>query len=92
MNGFGIGEVTMNERIKELAEQAGIAVWGDAVYMYNPKDTLDSTVMEKFAKLIIQKCFQVCMNEGASYEEKAAGAYQSNLYVTAIKQHFGVEE
>jgi hypothetical protein len=32
------------------------------------------------------------MNEGASYEEKAAGAYQSNLYVTAIKQHFGVEE
>jgi hypothetical protein len=32
------------------------------------------------------------MNEGASYEEKAAGAYQSNLYVTAIKQHFGLEE
>jgi hypothetical protein len=31
------------------------------------------------------------MNEGASYEEKAAGAYQSNLYVTAIKKHFGVK-
>ena len=38
--------------ITELAEQAGIAVWGDAVYMYNPKDTLDSTVMEKFANLV----------------------------------------
>jgi hypothetical protein len=32
------------------------------------------------------------MNEGASYEEKTAGAYQSNLYVTAIKKHFGVKE
>jgi hypothetical protein len=32
------------------------------------------------------------MNEGASYEEKAAGAYQSNLYVTAIKQHFGIKK
>jgi hypothetical protein len=42
----------MNERDKELAEQAGIAVWGDAVYMYDPKDTLDSTVMEKFADLV----------------------------------------
>jgi hypothetical protein len=42
--------------------------------------------------LIIQECFQACINEGASYEEKAAGAYQSNLYVTAIKKHFGVEE
>jgi hypothetical protein len=47
---------------------------------------------EKFAELIVRECFQACMNEGASYEEKAAGAYQSNLYVTAIKKHFGVEE
>jgi hypothetical protein len=48
--------------------------------------------MQKFAELIVKECAQACMNEGASYEEKAAGAYQSNLYVTAIKKHFGVEE
>ena len=45
----------------------------------------------KFAELILQECFQACMNEGASYEEKAAGAYQSNLYVNAIKKHFELE-
>ncbi len=70
----------MNERIKELMEQAGI------------QDNPDQEGLEFFAELIIAECAQACMNEGASYEEKAAGAYQSNLYVTAIKQHFGVEE
>jgi hypothetical protein len=49
----------MNERIRELAKQAGIAVWGDAVYMYDPKDTLDSTVMEKFAELIVRECILI---------------------------------
>lgn len=42
----------MNERMRQLAEQAGIAIWGDAVYMFNPKNTLDSTVMSKFAELM----------------------------------------
>ena len=72
----------MNERIRELEVQC----WEARQYgppWFNSK---------KFAELIIQECFQACMNEGASYEEKAAGAYQSNLYVTAIKKHFGVEE
>jgi hypothetical protein len=70
----------MNERIKELMLEAGYAapeLAGRA---------------NKFALLIIAECAQACMNEGASYEEKAAGAYQSNLYVTAIKKHFGVKE
>ena len=70
----------VNERIKELMEQAGI------------QDNPDQEGLEFFAELIVQECAQACMNEGASYEEKAAGAYQSNLYVTAIKQHFGLEE
>jgi hypothetical protein len=77
----------MNDRIKELEKQC----WSHRV---------DGTLVDgqlhfdtqKFAELIIAECAQACMNEGASYEEKAAGAYQSNLYVTAIKKHFGVEE
>jgi len=85
----------MNERIKELAISTGIF---DS--LCDPFDELKngdyySSVMvdlEKFAELIVRECFQACMNEGASYEEKSAGAYQSNLYVTAIKKHFGVEE
>jgi hypothetical protein len=85
----------MNERIRELAEQAGMTrildehahEYGNGMFENTPYPEL-----EKFAELIVRECFQACMNEGASYEEKAAGAYQSNLYVTAIKQHFGVEE
>ena len=76
----------MNKRIKELAEQATNDVKDEFGHWINSEFN-----KEKFAELIIQECAQACMNEGASYEEKAAGAYQSNLYVTAIKQHFGVE-
>ncbi len=79
----------MNERIKELWVQAGGHYDSGNQHTW-PQYTIDNP--EKFAELIVQECAQACMNEGASYEEKAAGAYQSNLYVTAIKQHFGLEE
>ena len=74
----------MNERIEKLAEQAGIAVWGDAVYMYNPKDTLDSAVLEKFAKLIVDDCAGIVDNWGRwlLYDKLAV----------KVKQHYGVEE
>jgi len=45
----------MNERIKELAAQAGFAVWGDAVFMHDPKVN-DDNVVENFAELIIKEC------------------------------------
>ena len=85
----------MNERIQALAEQAEkYASEKDGKYdgAGNLNWQWQDIKMEKFAELIIQECAQACMNEGASYEEKAAGAYQSNLYVTAIKQHFELEE
>jgi hypothetical protein len=73
----------MNKRIEELAEQAGIAVWGDAVYMYDSDDTLDSTVMEKFAELIVKECAglvdHVIMEDGTRRSD-------------FIRKHFGVEE
>jgi hypothetical protein len=73
----------MNERLTELINQVGTDVSGKWISVDNA---------EKLADLIIAECAQACMNEGASYEEKAAGAYQSNLYVTAIKQHFAIAE
>ena len=76
----------MNKRIDKLIEQCTVQEFSDCTGGY---ETFDK---QKFAELIVRECFQACMNEGASYEEKAAGAYQSNLYVTAIKKHFGVEE
>jgi hypothetical protein len=85
----------MNERIRQLAEQAGmVKILEEHAHEYG-NGTFENTLypeLEKFAEVILRECFQACINEGASYEEKAAGAYQSNLYVTAIKKHFGVEE
>ena len=84
----------MNERIKELAVQAGIAVWGDAVYMYDPKDTLDSTVMAKFAELIVRECMACStwvgkVNENVKEPSPMATAHAINQ---RIKKYFGVEE
>ena len=54
----------MNERDIELCAQAGIAIWGDAVYMYDPKDTLDSAMLEKLINKIRaderEACAKVC--------------------------------
>ena len=81
----------MNDLIKELAKQAGIAVWGDAVYMYDPKDTLDSTVMAKFAELIVGHAIEcvrdVLRDENSDLSYVAASQVQKRL-----REFFGVEE
>lgn len=73
----------MNERIKQLADEAGIAVWGDAVYMYDPKDTMDSTVMAKFAKLIVEECIKL------NGKELAMPGHSRMVEVYC--EHFGIE-
>ena len=78
----------MTEQIKQLAEQAGIAVWGDAVYMYNPKDTLDSAVLEKFAQLVVRECAKVILETPVEYTEIDT----MHRIRDRVKLHFGVEE
>ena len=78
----------MTEQIKQLAEQAGIAVWGDAVYMYNPKDTLDSAVLEKFAQLVVRECAKVILETPVEYTEIDT----MHRIRDRVKEHFGVEE
>lgn len=67
----------MNERIKVLAEQAGLAQGADvrAGYIY-PEG------MEKFAELIVRECGQI-----AYYEETDSG----NKIRFMILEHFGIE-
>ena len=78
----------MNERIRQLAEQAGIAVWGDAVYMYHPSETLDSTVMTKFAELIVAECAMFVVLE----LEGKVGSAIADATANRLEEHFGVEE
>ena len=78
----------MNERILNLADQAGIAVWGDAVYMYHPTDTLDSAVLEKFALSIVAECAKVIHDlTPIDYMEMDT----MHRIRDSVKEHFGVE-
>ena len=72
----------MNERIKQLAEQAGLRF---TQLMSNPMVPVvdgKETDLEKFAELIVQKCADI----GALY---ADGNYE--VY-NQIMAHFGLEE
>jgi len=68
----------MNERIQQLAEQAG---WGkgetyDDCMQCSPFDP------EIFAELIVRECIQAVKN---------VGGYNEDYHMNAIKKYFGVE-
>ena len=67
----------MNDRIRQLLEQAGVT------YAVMPKDT----VYEKFAALIIEECAKVCNNIDSEYDGEDVLA---TWCAEEIKQHFGV--
>ena len=73
----------MNERIKQLAEQATIKTsyqyqtWGDRIATGH-KEQFDK---EKFAQLIIAECI-------AAHEDD----YGADIIGDVLKKHFGVEE
>ena len=85
----------MNEKIKQLALDAGIGftLWDDSgremIDNYTPEEYL-----EKFAELIVRECLSQVDKirdglEADSEDQQALGADWAGL---AIAQHFGVEE
>jgi hypothetical protein len=67
----------MNERIKQLLNQAGI-------YQPDRFDAIDgSNQMEKFAELIVAKMLQTCEDHPG---------WSGRMIGEQIKQDFGVEE
>ena len=71
----------MNERIRELAEQAT-----SIVEMVGPEGYTSSYAKfdrEKFAELIVRECIQAVKN---------VGGYNEDYHMNAIKKYFGVEE
>ena len=77
----------MNERIKELAEQATKEVWGTNPFNGSPEFEGYELDQEKFAELIIAECLDQCYYRGMN-DELYAGQLRAALY---IEQHFGVE-
>ena len=68
----------MNERIKELLEQAG------AKYVTMPKDT----VYEKFAELIVKECINTVVTTEIEGNNNAMLRGEIAIRLT---KHFGVE-
>ena len=69
----------MNERILELAREAGLLV-------HNPTGV--PTKLEKFAELIVKECLNKIETEASQYAEPV-WAFE---LVNDIKEHFGVKE
>ena len=75
----------MNERIKELAREAGLLA-------YNPEGP--PTKLEKFAELIVKECAEICRRQqyyDADDEHKRGVNGGSITCMNAIKREFGVE-
>jgi hypothetical protein len=72
----------MNERIKQLAEQAGINLT-PAQFSGVLEDEVDEFTLEKFAELIVKEMLQTCEDHPA---------WTGRMIGEQIKQHFGIEE
>ena len=87
---------SMNEKIKQLALDAGIGftLWDDSgremIDNYTPEEYL-----EKFAELIVRECADACYKHK---DVESFGIYPIRVAMVTkacsdnIKQHFGVEE
>ena len=85
----------MNERIKELAEQA----YETTRYEFRrdwdgtPRQVWDRKFQEKFAELIVRECARVAIAKQT--ENDIAGIISKNPakdFAYALVEHFGVEE
>jgi uncharacterized protein YutE (UPF0331/DUF86 family) len=71
----------MNERVVELIKQSGTDVSGKWMSMYQ---------VEKFAKLIVQECVDICQDTDG--EEDAMALCGRLDCAVEIREHFGIEE
>jgi hypothetical protein len=79
----------MNERIRQLAEQAGLKIEYQMINPPKPFQILGSTEQfEKFAELIVKKCMDVAKYHTPDTEE----CEYTWLIHDKIKKYFGVEE
>ena len=78
----------MNNRIRELAQEAGI-LYGTAVEYYYTRatDGVVSRQMEKFAELIVRECSMLYQSI-----DNGNRPHGTDDYLTALKLHLGIKE
>ena len=83
----------MNERIRELAEQAKLKteLWNNPEpFVIYKEDVNYPGGLEKFAQLIVKECVQV--SEDDITDGDACCTNTADRIARQIKKHFGVEE
>ena len=80
----------MNERIRELAEQAGLEFDNDLALEPEPIYYTTQKDLEKFAELIVLECMKVAQPNYMSTPEDSV--YYVEQAINRIAEHFGVEE
>ena len=78
----------INERIKELAEQAGITTNLDTEYFEKDMNKWVDYFSEKFAELMVKECIEVCNSRIGNSDYNTGRMHCAS----DLKQHFGVEE
>jgi hypothetical protein len=88
----------MNDRIRELAEQAGITTNIDTDYFERDMNKWVDYYSEKFAELIVQVCidkietYRIPVGNSAAGEMACEWTYDALKEIRdEIKDHFGVE-
>ena len=74
----------MNERIRELAKQAGIELPDDSVY----NGHIYRNSMERFAELIVRECITTAKHHVMNISTYA----DADFVEKQIQEHFGIEE
>jgi hypothetical protein len=72
----------MNERIRELADEA--AKYSATMFLPTGENG-DELFIEKFAELIVQECIDTVLDSSVEYTTRPRIAEE-------LKEHFGVEE
>jgi len=74
----------MNERIKELAEQASVSsLWMSGT------DQQGNPILEKFAELIVRECAEMVRIQNEQFMENES---HYGVVSADVLKHFGVEE
>ena len=88
----------MNERIKELAVQAGLKWKAQPPHYTNTNNPIDFPVsanrdLEKFAELIVRECIGCCEQVISDPVPESVDTWLNggSQCIDEIKQHFGVE-
>ena len=79
----------MNERIRQLAEQAGIVNRKFSFGQWWENDL--TTEQKKFAELIVKECVR-CIDDGRGEVSSMAEHGWRQICQKEIKEHFGVKE